>query len=54
LTNTARDQALCHGLLLAAYTARCEHCAVDGYDAETDPDSFTVALRQYGNDYLKA
>lgn len=52
LRRTQRSQIAAHGLLLAAYTARCDHCGVDGYDADTDRDSFTTALRTYGSKYL--
>lgn len=52
LSQAARAQIRAQGLLLAAYTARCEHCAVDGYDAEADLDSFTTALRTHGSRYL--
>lgn len=40
-----RQQVAACALLVAAYTARCEYCALDGYDADDDPDSFTTALR---------
>jgi hypothetical protein len=33
-------------------TARCEHCGVEGYDADADPDSFTTALRVHTAKYL--
>lgn len=46
LNRAERAQIAAWGLLLATYTARCEHCAIDGYDA--DRDSFTTALRAYG------
>jgi hypothetical protein len=52
LSRHLRAQIAAHGLLIAAYTARCEHCAVDGYDAEGDPTSFTTALRAHGRSYL--
>jgi hypothetical protein len=52
LSRAERRQILAHGTLLAAYTARCEHCGVDGYDADADRDSFTTALRTHGNAYL--
>jgi len=52
LSSTERTQIAAHGLLLAAYTARCEHCALDGYDAEADPASFTTTLRTHGSSYL--
>jgi hypothetical protein len=51
-TRSEREQIAAHGLLVAAYTARCEHCAVDGYDADTDPDSFMTALRTHGSTYM--
>lgn len=47
-----RDQIAAHALLLAAYTARCEHCRINGYEAEADPASFTAALRTNGRAYL--
>jgi hypothetical protein len=47
-----RRQAAAHGLWLAAYTARCEHCGVDGYDGAADPASFMTALRAHGSTYL--
>ncbi|HEX3615913.1 MAG TPA: phosphotransferase [Solirubrobacteraceae bacterium] len=53
LTRTERGQIAAHGLLLAAYTARCEHCGIDGYDADRDPASFTAALRTHGDAYLQ-
>jgi hypothetical protein len=52
LSRSERTQISAHGLLIAAYTARCEHCALDGYDAEADPASFTTTLRTYGSSYL--
>jgi hypothetical protein len=52
LTRPEREQVAAHGLLVAAYTARCEHCGVDGYDADADPDSFVTALRTHGSTYL--
>ena len=30
-----------------AAVARREHCRLDGYDAATDPNSFTTALREH-------
>ncbi len=54
LNRTERNQIAAHALFLAAYTARCEHCGVDGYDAEADSTSFTAALRTHGSDYLTA
>jgi hypothetical protein len=53
LTVQERRQIAAHGLLLAAYTARCEHCGLEGYDASADPTSFTTALRVHGNAYLR-
>jgi hypothetical protein len=53
LTRAEREQITAHGLLVAAYTARCEHCGVDGYDADADRDSFTTALRAHGTAYLR-
>ena len=53
LTMDEREQIAAHGLLLAAYTARCEHCGLNGYDATTDPSSFTTALRTHGMAYLR-
>ncbi len=52
LTQRERGQIAAHGLLVAAYTARCEHCGVDGYDADADRDSFITALRTHGSTYL--
>jgi hypothetical protein len=52
LSRPERAEIAAHGLLLAAYTARCEHCALDGYDAGADPASFTTTLRTHGNSYL--
>jgi hypothetical protein len=52
LSRAERGQVAAHGLLLAAYTARCEHCGVGGYDADADHDSFTTALRAHGSTYL--
>jgi hypothetical protein len=52
LTRTEREQIAAHALLVAAYTARCEHCGVDGYDADADRDSFTASLRIHGSAYL--
>lgn len=52
LSQAQRRQVAANGLLLAAYTARCEHCGVDGYDADADADSFTAALRAHRNAYL--
>jgi hypothetical protein len=53
LTTREREQIAAHGLLLAAYTARCEHCGLNGYDATNDPGSFTTALRAHGTAYLR-
>jgi hypothetical protein len=53
LTTHEREQIAAHGLLLAAYSARCEHCGLNGYDATTDPNSFTTALRAHGPEYLR-
>jgi hypothetical protein len=53
LSRAERGQIAAHGLLLAAYIARCEHCGVDGYDADADCDSFTTALRAHGSTYLR-
>jgi len=53
LTMDEREQIAAHGLLLAAYTARCEHCGLNEYDATTDPNSFTTALRVHGTAYLR-
>lgn len=52
LTRPERKQIAAHALLVAAYTARCEHCGVDGYDADADRDSFMTALRIHGSTYL--
>ena len=52
LSRTERGQIAAHGLLLAAYTARCEHCGIGGYDAEADLASFTTTLRTHGTAYL--
>jgi hypothetical protein len=52
LSGAERGQIAAHGLLLAAYTARCEHCGIDGYDADADPDSFMTALHTHGSRYL--
>lgn len=49
-----RSQVAAWALLLAAYTARCEHCGVDGYDPDADSDSFTATLRAHGLQYLRA
>lgn len=54
LTRRERGQIAAHALLLAAYTARCEHCGLNGYDADADPASFTTALRAHGDAYLLA
>ncbi len=54
LNRAERRQIAAHALLLAAYTARCEHCGLNGYDADTDPASFTNALRTHGQAYLSA
>ncbi len=54
LNRTERRQMAAHALLLAAYTARCEHCGLNSYDADTDPASFTTALRTHGQTYLSA
>ncbi len=52
LQRADREQIAAWGTLLGAYTARCEHCGVDGYQAEGDPDSFTASLRAHGKSYL--
>ena len=53
LTHAERGQVAAHALLLAAYTARCEHCGIDGYEPENDPDSFVTALRAHQDSYLR-
>ena len=53
LSRDEHEQIAAHALLLAAYTARCEHCGVDGYDGDADPDSFATALRTHGSAYLQ-
>jgi hypothetical protein len=54
LTIAVRRQVTAHALFLGAYIARCEHCAVDGYRAAEDPQSFTSSLREHGAAYLAA
>jgi Phosphotransferase enzyme family len=54
LTGAKRRQITACAMFLGAYTARCEHCAVDGYRAADDPNSFTSALRKHGIAYLAA
>ena len=54
LTVAERRQIAACALFLGAYTARCEHCAVDGYRAGHNPNSFTSALREHGTVYLAA
>lgn len=53
LSRDEREQIAACATFIAAYTARCEHCAVDGHDAAEDPNSFTTALRVHGEDYLR-
>lgn len=53
LTRDERGQVAARATLLAAYTARCEHCRRGSYDAEADPNSFTSALRANGEEYLR-
>jgi hypothetical protein len=52
LNRAERQRIAACATLLAAYTARCEHCGYNSYDAENDPNSFTTALRAHGLDYL--
>jgi hypothetical protein len=52
LTVMERRQVTACAMLLGAYTARCEHCGVDGYRASDDPNSFTSSLREHGTAYL--
>lgn len=47
-----REQVAACATFIAAYTARCEHCGYNGYDAAADPNSFTTALREHGLTYL--
>jgi Phosphotransferase enzyme family len=54
LTRIEREQVAACATFIAAYTARCEHCRQEGYDAANDPNSFTTALREHGVDYLAA
>lgn len=54
LTAAERRQIAACALFVGAYTARCEHCAVDGYRAADDPNSFTSSLREHGTTYLDA
>jgi phosphotransferase family enzyme len=52
LTAAERRQIAACALFLGAYTARCEHCGVDGYRAADDPNSFTASLPEHGTEYL--
>jgi hypothetical protein len=54
LSVAERRQVTACAMFLGAYTARCEHCDVDGYRARDDPHSFTSSLREYGTAYLAA
>jgi hypothetical protein len=54
LTVEERRQIAACAMFLGAYTARCEHCAIGGYRAEDDPDSFTSALAEHGTAYVTA
>ncbi len=54
LTAAERRQVAACAMFLGAYTARCEHCGVDGYRAGDDPHSFTSSLREHGTAYLAA
>ncbi len=49
LTCAERTQVTACATFLAAYVARCAHCAVDGDRAAEDPCSFTAALREHGS-----
>jgi hypothetical protein len=51
LTRAQRSQIAACATLLAAYTARCEHCLPGGDD---DPLGFIAALRDRGSEYLEA
>ena len=42
-----------HGLSPRRIHARCEHCALNDYDA-ADPSSFATALRAHGQTDLSA
>jgi hypothetical protein len=53
LSRSEREQVAACAAFAAAYTARCEHCGADGYDASNDPNSFTTALRAHGEEYLR-
>lgn len=53
LAKHQRDQIAACAVFIAAYTARCEHCAYQGYDAAADPNSFTSALREHRDEYLR-
>lgn len=53
LTTREREQVEACALFIATYTARCEHCAHNGYDAINDPHSFTAALLDNGDAYLR-
>ncbi len=54
MTAAERRQIAACALFLGAYTARCEHCAVDGHCAADDPGSFTSSLRTHSTAYLAA
>jgi hypothetical protein len=54
LTFVERRKVTACAMFLGAYTARCEHCDVDGDRAGDDPHSFTSSLREYGTAYLAA
>lgn len=52
LTAAERAEIAAQATFVAAYVARCEHCAVGDHDAGSDPGSFTSALREHGRAYL--
>jgi hypothetical protein len=53
LTRAEREHVAACATFIAAYTARCEHAHRLKAEAPDDPNSFTAALRVYGQDYLR-
>ncbi len=54
LSRGEREQVAACATFIAAYTARCEHCALGGVNPAEDPNSFMTALRDHGEAYLRA
>jgi hypothetical protein len=53
LGRAQREQVAACATFIVAYIARSEHCGHDGYDAQSDVNSFTSSLREHAEAYLR-